>query len=243
MKALICVFTILISLLMTGCENLDFSTPTNDIVTSKGDSKIVFISRRIENSADWNLLNMNLNGTEQFKLTDLTVRYTRPVISHSGEMVLFVHPTDDFFYELYLIDVDGTNMKLIDRADRYCGSADWSTDDLKIVYSKNRNESTDDKDLVLYDIVSGNKQILTTSFNNISAKFTNKNKIIYSQQKNSSSDIYCMNIDSSDKRMIIPNARSPVLSPDYKRIAYMSEAGTWNPQIFAATWTEVIPVN
>jgi Tol biopolymer transport system component len=125
-------------------------------------------------------------------------------------------------------------MKLIDRADRYCGSADWSTDDLRIVYSKNRNGSTDDKDLVLYDIVSGNKQILTTSFNNISAKFTNKNTIIYSQQNNSSSDIYSMNIDGSDKKMIIPNAGSPVLSPDYKRIAYMSEAATWNPQIFAA---------
>ncbi len=234
MKIIFCVFTFIFSLLMTSCEKTFFNSSTNDVVTSTGDSSIVFISRRIENSSNWNLLKMNLDGTEQTKLAELTVRYAIPVISHSGKKVLFVHYTNDFFYELYLIDIDGTNLKLIDRANRYCGSADWSTDDLKIIYSKNRNESTDDRDLVLYDIVSGNKQILTTSFNNISGKFTNTNKIIYSQQSNSSSDIYSMNFDGSDKKIVIAKGSSPVLSPDYKKIAYMSEAASWNPQIFVA---------
>lgn len=212
---------------MTSCEKQDSSF-------SQTNSKIVFISRRIENSADWNLLKMNSDGTQQEKITSLTVRYEKPVVSHSGQTILFVHYTRDYYYELYSINIDGTNQILIDRADRYCGSADWSDDDTKIIYSKNRDESTDDRDLILYSFITNKKVALTQSGDNFTARFSPDNKIAYCQENSPSNAIFLMNLDGSNKQLLISNAWGPVWSQDGKRIAYISRGAIGSPQIFVA---------
>ena len=227
MKTLIFISPVILVLLVTSCEKQDSNF-------SQTDSKIVFISRRIENSADWNLLIMNGDGTQQEKITNLTVRCEKPVVSHSGQTILFVHYTEDYYYELYSINIDGTNLCKIERAKRYCGSADWSADDTKIIYSKNRNESTDDKDLILYDFITNIKVTLSQSGNNISARFSPDNKIAYCQENYPSNSIFLMNIDDSDKQLIIPDAGGPVWSPDGKKIAFISRGDIGSPQIFVA---------
>ena len=236
MRTIKILLLIVITVLFTSCEpslnNVANSCGEGDFVSPKTNSKIVFISRRIENSADWNLFLMNFDGSQQAKITELTVRCEKAVISHSGQSILFVHYTEDFFYELYYINIDGTNLTLIDRANRYLGSADWTLDDTKIIYSKNRNESTDDKDLILYDFITKTKVTLTDSGNNYSAKFSPDNKIVYSQENNMSSNIYQMNIDGSNKHLIIPDAGNAVWSPEGKRIAYISTGDLKSPQIF-----------
>ena len=137
MKPFRFLYLVIFATSFNSCETIPFNDcGDNDFVSPKADSKIIFISRRIENSADWNLFSMNFDGSEQNKITDLTVRCEKPVVSHSGQTVLFVHYSTDYFYELYSINIDGTNLKLIDRAKRYCGSPDWASDDSKIIYSK-----------------------------------------------------------------------------------------------------------
>ncbi len=238
MRTIKILLWIVIASLFTSCENslnnVVNSCGEGDFISPKTNSKIIFISRRIENSADWNLFLMNFDGSQQVKITDLTVRCEKVVISHSGQTILFVHNSQNFFYELYSINVDGTNLTLIDGANRYLGSADWTPDDTKIIYSKNRNESTDDKDLILYDFITKEKITLTDSGNNSSAKFSQDNKIVYTQENNMSSGIYLMNIDGSNKQLIIPNAGNPVWSPGGKRIAYISTGELKSPQIFIA---------
>ncbi len=237
MKAIKFLSLALIPILITSCEpplTSTFTCEEGDFVSDKTDSKILFISRRIENSADWNLFSMNVDGSNQFKITDLTVQCEKVVVSHSGKTVLFVHNSDDYFYELYTIDIDGTNLKLIDRARRYCGSPDWSMDDSKIIYSKSRNETTDDKDLILFDVATNAKQTLTDSDNNFSAKFSPENNIVFCRQTNTTNDILLMNPDGSSKHVIISDACCPVLSPKGKRIAYMSNGDLNSPQIFLA---------
>jgi Tol biopolymer transport system component len=225
----------LIAITFNSCESILTSDFEEDnIVSSKTDLKILFISRRIENSAEWNLFSMNLDGSQQEKITNLTVRCEKVIVSHSGQTVLFVHYSDDNFYELYSINVEGTNLNLIDRAKRYCGSPDWAIDDSKIIYSKSRNESTDERDLVIFDVNSNNKQTLTNTDNNILGRFSIDNKIAFWRQTNTSNDIFLMDIDGSNKQQILNDASYPVWSPGGKRVAYISNGDMNSPQIFIA---------
>jgi len=249
MKLLKLAILFIISIIITSCEIEPTNYCEDDIVNnSKVDSNIVFISWRTPNSEEFSLCSMNLDGSQQKILTNLIVRCEKPVISHSGKTVLFVHPSPDGFYELYSISVDGSNLSLIDRASRYCGSPDWSIDDSKIIYSKNRNESTDERDIILLDLNTNNKITLTDTFNNLLARFSKDDKIAVWKQEDNSNYVFILNSDGSNKQDILANAKNPVWSPGGKRIAYVSNifySGTGffgSPQIFVACFDGSNPI-
>jgi Tol biopolymer transport system component len=77
---------------------------------SQTDAKIIFISRRIENSADWNLLIMNSDGSNQQRLTNTDRRNEDPVISSDGGFIIFSSNRDlSYSHDIFVMDVDGEN--------------------------------------------------------------------------------------------------------------------------------------
>lgn len=210
------------------CEKEEF-----DFLQSN--SRVLFISRRVENSSQWNLFVMNSDGTGQVRIIDMPATCAKPVVSNTGKTALFVHFSETSFYELYSTNIEGTELTLIDHAKRYCGSPAWSSDDKKIIYSRSRNESSDERDLVLYDVNTSSKEVLTSFGNNFSASFSPDNWIAYCHQNpDYSIDIYRMNMDGSGRKKIIANAWNPVFSPDGKLIAYQKVIENGSSQIFVA---------
>ncbi len=210
-----------------GCEKEQFNI--EDL-----NGEIVFLSRRIPDNG-WSLCKMDINGENQQQITEMTSTCSKPIASNSGEKILFVHYNTENEYELYLINRDGSNQILIDKSDRYCGSQSWSNDDLKIVYSKNRNSETDEKDIFLYNIMTQDIEQLTTTGNNYSPIFsTADNKVFYSSQLENNCGISVLDLSNRNSKMIIEKGSNPVLSPNGDMIAYLSIGQENSTQIFVA---------
>lgn len=215
---------------LTGCEK-------EKINTVETNSKVLFISHLYENNVGYSLIIMNNDGTDQKQITDLSVLYAKPVISNSGKTVLFTHLTDEQHFELYSIGVDGTNLALIDSAQNYIGSPDWSDDDTKIVYLKTRSDTSSETDVILFDVLLNKKDVLTSSGDNRYPQFFKENRILFCKRtlSNNHLSIYTMNSDGSDKEMIIEDGFDPVLSNDANKIVYVSSGEEGSRQIFTSS--------
>src|SRR5688500_19830287 len=84
-----------------------YMTPIN----AKGE--ILFISRRIPNSADWQMFLMNADGTNQRAVLNDLVRCAPPVLSNSRTKIAFVTYDINFNYRLYVVDTNGQTRKLL----------------------------------------------------------------------------------------------------------------------------------
>ncbi|MCF8359003.1 MAG: DUF5050 domain-containing protein [Prolixibacteraceae bacterium] len=220
MKTFKHLILIIIAFLFVDCEESYFDF-------TQSDSKILFLSKRTENSADWSLMIMNSDGTDQKEITNLDVRYGKPVLSNSGKSILFLHNDSLYNYELYSVDIDGSNLMLIDKSDDSFGLACWSNDDSKIVYSK--------KDIIKYDVLSGKKEVLTSEGSNKYPVCSSDNIVFYTHNGSSENNgIYKMDFDGSNKKFLIKNAFYPSLSPNEKKILYLSEIENGSSQIFVA---------
>ena len=216
-------------LVLSSCQKQNF-------FTGEADFKIIYMSQRTENSQHWHLYMMNKNGSNQERITDSTINCSsKPILSHSGKTILFVHYTEEYPNQLLMIDIDGTNLKLIDQDVQYCGSPSWTNDDSKILYSKRRDSMSTERDIVLYDIASGAKIHLTYFGDNYSAKMLLNESIIYCHSIDIfTSNVYNMNMDGTDKRLLIANACNPTPSPDNTMFAYQARDSERSTQIFTA---------
>jgi TolB protein len=197
--------------------------------------EILFISRRISNSADWQMFLMNTDGSNQHTISNRLVNCSPPVLSNSGLKIAFT-TYENFYYHLYVIDKDGQNEKLLVTSKQFCGSPSWSPDDRKIVFLKNDNLSSHDYHIYIIDATGGNELKLTNQSTNFSPKYFSNNTIIFSSASdyNSWSGIYKINTDGSNKQLLTPTGKSfgsPQVSPDGNKILITSN--DWNgSQIF-----------
>jgi TolB protein len=202
-------------------------------INAKGE--ILFISRRISNSADWQIFLMNADGTNQRALSNNLVRCSPPILSHSGTKVAFTTYDNNFYYNLYVIDIDGQNQNLLSKGKQFCGSPAWSPDDRRIAFVKNDNNMGGTYDIYSISVDGSNEIKLTNQNDNFSPQYSpDNNSIIFSSSNNTWAGIYKMNIDGSSKRLLTPQNKSfgdPKISPSGTMIAITSN--DWNgSQIF-----------
>ncbi len=105
------------------------------------ENKIIF--ERLENDTsphgNYNIFTINLDGTEETRLTENSYTQGFPTWSHSGEKILFLVTAinDKGKYDLYMMNADGTGYKDITPdyfPDRFlCHAGVFSSDD-KIIY-------------------------------------------------------------------------------------------------------------
>ena len=195
--------------------------------------EILFISRRISNSSDWQLFLMDLDGTNQRAVSNIIVRCSPPTLSHDGTRIAFT-TYENLSNNLYVIGKDGQNLKLLSKGKQSCGSPAWSPDDSRIAFVKNNNVGgTND----IYSIqVDGNNEIkLTNQNDNFSPQYFSKgNSIIFASSNNTWTGLYKMNSDGSNRQLLTPPNKSfssPKISPNGNMISITSN--DWNgSQIF-----------
>ena len=104
-------------------------------VTSPLWGKIVFYSNRDGNDE---IYTMNVDGSDQTRLTFNDATDSRPVWSPDGRQIAFMTRRDGN-WEVYVMDADGSNQRNLSNhplSDRY---PDWSPDGLRIIFSSGRD--------------------------------------------------------------------------------------------------------
>ncbi len=174
---------------------------------------------------------MNPDGSEQALITTVSSTFRKPVLSHSGNAILFIHLNDDYSYELYRINMDGSNLTLLDSNPRTIGSPDWSPDDDKILYTRRQLLNTQAYELILLDLTSGQTTTIASSEDYVSGQFTPENRILY-RDNTGKNDLYITNADGIGAKHLLNNVSDPTFSPDGNQIAYVAMVEPNNPQIF-----------
>lgn len=207
-----------------------------DMTPINVNGEILFISRRIPNSSDWQMFLMNADGTNQRKVSNTTVQYLPPIVSNNGMKIAFTNFDSNYMYNLYVIDIDGTNQKLLVQSKQTWGSPAWSPDGSRIAFVKSDNTSASTADIYSMKADGSNEIRLTTQNYNSSPQYVSDNKsmIFSSSNNNSRTGIYKMNIDGSNKQLLTPQNKSfgnPQVSPDGNMISMTSNDGEGS-QIF-----------
>lgn len=193
-------------------------------IAAKGE--ILFISRRIPNSADWQMFLMNADGTNQRAVSNSIVHCSPPTLSNNGAKIAFTSYDNNYYYYLYIIDIDGQNQKLLSKAKQFCGSPVWSPDDNRIAFVKNDNNVGGTYDIYSIQTDGSNEMRLTNQNDNFSPQFSSDNtSIIFSSSNNNTTGIYKMDIDGGNKQLLTPKNKSfgdPRISPNGNKILITS---------------------
>lgn len=181
--------------------------------------KIVFISNRevVNPSADnivakmtYKIYTMNVDGTEQKKINDLTSDDESPKWSPDGSKILFVSKREGN-PEIYTMDPDGTNTAKITTS-KYSIMPSWSPDGKKIVYRANENGNPEiyimnadgtEKKKITNNLVAGESP--SWSIDGSKIIFVSKRDNVLSADETLTNEIYMMTFDGKNVNRLTNN--------------------------------------
>jgi Periplasmic component of the Tol biopolymer transport system len=216
-------------------------------------SSVAFVSQ-YGGSSDRYLFTVDKSGNNMRRIVDMAVQCQKPIRSNSGTKLLFTAVKFDYTkhsieYELYIVNIDGTGLTLINRIDKtenciFRGAA-WSPDDRQIVYVRSYDNSIDKTCLIHYNISDAKQTILKTEGNVCKPTFSpDGTKIAYCssfEPKNNILDmnviyenIYLLDINKNQNQLIIRNGAAPKWAPRGDKIAYTTLGKDRSSQISVA---------
>ena len=216
---------------ITNNESLDFSPSW-----SADGANIYFYSKRVGNAE---IYRTKSSGDELKRITNHPAADVLPVPSPNGKWILFVSERDSISRNLYIADIDGSNVKPLTLNEDYEESPDWSPDGQKIIFTRQIRESTDTShaangEIHIMNADGRNVQRLTNKEGYDSgAKFSpDGEKIAFYGHHDNFWDLYLMDIDGGNLLNLTNDTiecYSPDWSPDGESLVYTAGAdGTYN---------------
>jgi TolB protein len=201
--------------------------------------RIVFVSDR---DGNWELYAMNADGSSPTRLTFDPHDDLAPTTPASGARIAFARGRftadpppvrEDDWFDIYVMDTDGSNVKRLTRDEAADGSPSFSPDGSKIAFSSYRDQNSD-----IY-VMNADGSALTRltqhpDNDDFPAWSPDGSKIAFSSNRGaSSSDIYVMNADGSAPARLTTSETSedrgdvsPAWSPDGRRIVFHRQRTT-----------------
>ncbi|TGC09498.1 TolB family protein [Methanolobus halotolerans] len=198
-----------------------------DPVFNRNGSKIYYAteSKKAYSSRYISIHVMDANGGNVLKLTE-TADARSPSVSPDGTRVAYISRLAGN-YDVWIMDIDGTNSKRITDSPGHESSPSWSPDGSKLIYSL-------DGDILVQNTDGINPIVLTSnSYDNIDPAYSpDGSMIVFSSDQSGDYDLWLMGADGKGFTMLTSAAsdeRAPAWSPDGSKIAHISnENGGYN---------------
>lgn len=189
------------------------------------------------------ILTMKADGSNKQQLTNNTVQDQYPAISPDGQRIAFVRqdsesPTLD--NDIWVMNIDGSNQQMLTENTVDDKRPVWSPDGTQIAFESGKESFS----IYVMDADGSNETKLTDDEGqDHSATWSPDNGIAFisDRQGDDSADIYRMNSDGSDLKILISaesengiNLFYPAWSPDGSQIAYQGFSSNGASQVFIA---------
>ena len=218
---------IMIILLLTGCsaaeemQEISAGNPT-------GEERIAFYSDRDSNPE---IYMIDPDTGETKRLTDDPAFDDSPELSPDGSRIVFLtarhDPLPEFpnlKYEIYIIDIDGSNLTRLTTTDAAEDHPSWSPDGDRILFDADYDQ---DGLYEIYVMNADGSSLMRLTFNETSDQFADwspdGNRIAYSSYSAGDWDIYVMDADGRNPHQLTDSSKwelFPDWSPDGAEIAF-----------------------
>jgi len=196
----------------------------------RGGGIVTFYSDRDGNSE---IYVMNADGSSLRRLTHDPAEDDSPAISPDGSRIVFLtsrhdpNPQFPFFkYEIYVMDIDGTNQRRLTTTEAGENHPTWSPDGNKIVFDADYDGDGKYEIYTMNADGTGVTRLTATQANDRFADWSpDGTRIAFSSDRSGQWDIYVMNVDGRNQQRLTDNSgweMFPAWSPDGAQIAFFA---------------------